>query len=153
MLKIIGQPWHLIFFNLHASTYTQTLIANFASQLHKIRINIPSQILHSIYHRFNENTEIPFFKLTYIISSQIKDLILKFSREAQPRKKCRGLHVLLRKHFEKKVRVEILDFEPLLLFAFVSANGPLLFQQSPPLQFKTSSDDASLDRYCFGRPT
>ena len=101
MLKIIGQPWHLIFFNLHASTYTQTLIANFDFQLHKIRINIPSQIGHSIYHRFNENHEIPFFKLTYIISSQIKDLILKFSREAQPRKKCRGLHVLLRKHFEK----------------------------------------------------
>ena len=40
----------------------------------------------------------------------------------------------------------------MLLFAFVSANGPLSFQQSPPLQSKTNSDDVSLHRYCFSGP-
>ena len=48
--------------------------------------------------------------------------------------------------------VDNLEFETLLLFAFVSANGPLSFQQSPPLQSKTNSDDVSLHRYCFSGP-
>ena len=34
--------------------------------------------------------------------------------------------------------IDKLDFQTLRLFAFVSANGPVWFQQSPPLQSKTN---------------
>ena len=69
----------------------------------------------------------------------------------QPRKKLNPSSWKFLKFVWNAV-VDNLEFETLLLFAFVSANGPLSFQQSPPLQSKTNSDDVSLHRYCFSGP-